>query len=289
MLTKRFMQFLVAAIIAVTVIWARLFLPAWDYYPPDQLVDTLERSWLVAAGLRELAFFVYVVVALAMMTFFFSIVQRRWALGGAMKGLLYGTSLGVIWTLGFLTGWAFLGTTLRAEFLNCLIDLIGLAAAGWAVGLVIGQDLPPAEHEVSKPWLAVVLIASGFLAAHTLGAMSFAIPFGETADLFLRPGSSLQYGILVALGVWAGLMFVMLRHALPFQSVMARSALFAFGLFGHSWMLFNLFFVIEFAGVFLTTLLTGLMGSAGVFVGIVAYEWIAGDVRPPRSQHQSDH
>jgi len=274
----------VAAIIAIVVIWARLFLPTWDYYPPNSLVDGLERSWFVAAGLRDLAFFGYVVVALGMMTVFFSIIQRRWALSAALKGLLYGTSLGVIWAFGFLTGWAFLETTLRAEILNCVIDLIGLAAAGWAVGLLVGQDLPSAAREIAKPWLAVVFIASGFVAVHTLGAMSFVVPFGETADLLLRPRSLLQYGLLVALGAWAGQMFVMLRHALPIKSVVTRSAFFAFGVFGHSWILFHLFFVIEFAGVFVTTLLTGVMGSAGVFVGILAYEWIAGGERPTLEQ-----
>ena len=91
---------------------------------------------------------------------------------------------------------------------------------------------------------------------------------------------SLQYGLLLAIGAWAGQMFVMPRHALPFKKVVARSAFFAFGVFGHSWLLFHLFYVVEFAGVFVTTLLAGVMESAGVFVGIVAYEWTAGDERP---------
>ena len=280
MLEKRYAGMFVAAIIAIVVIWARLFHPTWDYYPPDRLVNTLERSWFVTVGVRDLAFFVYIVVALGMMTLFFSILQGRWALHAGLKGLLYGISLGVIWAFGFLTGWAFLGTTLRAEILNCLIDLTGLAAAGCFVGLMVGQDLPPAPREILKPWLAVVFVALGFVVAHTLGAISFTDAFGETADLLLRPRSSLQYGLLIALGVWVGQMFVILRRTLPFKSVVMRSAFFAFGVFGHSWLWFHLFFVIEFTGVFATTLLTGLMGSVGVFVGIVAYEWTAGGEQP---------
>lgn len=280
MLQKRYAGMFVAAIIAIVVIWARLCHPTWDYYPPDRLVNALERSWFVTAGLRDVAFFVYIVVALGMMTVFFSILQRRWSLHPGLKGLLFGLSLGVIWAFGFLSGWAFLGTTLRAEILNCLVDLTGLAAAGCFVGLTVGQDLAPAPREIAKPWLAVVFVALGFVAVHILGAIFFAVPFGDTADLLLRPRSSLQYGLLVALGAWAGQMFVMLRHTLPFKSVVGRSAFFAFGVFGHSWVWFHLFFVIEFAGVFATTLLTGLMGSVGVFVGIVAYERTAGDERP---------
>ena len=273
MFEKRYAGMTAAAIIAVVVILARLFHPTWDYFPPDNLVNSLERSWIVTAGLRDWAFFGYIVVALGMMTLFFSILQRRWALHAGAKGLLFGMSLGIIWAFGFLTGWAFLGTAVRAETLNILIDVVGLSAGGYLVGLMFGQDLPSASRDFSKPWLAVVLVALGFVAAHNLGAVFLSDLFAETAELLLRPRTLLQYGLLLGLGVWAGQMFVMLRHTLPFRNATVRSAFFAFGVFGHSWTLFQLFFVIEFAGVFATTLLTGLIGSVGVFVGIVAYEW----------------
>ena len=86
--------------------------------------------------------------------------------------------------------------------------------------------------------------------------------------------------MLFGLGIWAGQMFLMLRHALPVKNAMFRSAFFAFGVFGHSWILFHLFFVIEFSDVFVTTLLTGLMGLVGVFFGVVVYECTTSDRRP---------
>ena len=277
MFEKRYAGMIVAAIIAVVVIWARLFHPTWDYFPPDNLVNSLERSWIVTAGLRDWAFFAYIVVALGMMTLFFSLLQRRWPLHAGLKGLLFGLSLGIIWAFGFLTGWAFLGTTFRAETLNILIDVVGLSTGGYFVGLMFGRDFPSAPRDISKPWLAVVLVALGFVAAHNLGTVFLSDLFAETAELLLSPRTLLQYGLLLGLGIWAGLMFVMLRHTLPLRNAMVRSAFFAFGVFGHSWILFHLFFVIEFAGVFATTSLTGLMGSVGVFVGIAAYEWTVGD------------
>ena len=109
MLEKRYVGMFVAAIIASIVVYARLFHPTWDYFPPDSLVNTLERSWIVTAGLRDWAFFTYIVVALGMLTLFFSSLQRRWPLHAGLKGLLFGLSLGIIWAFGFLTGWAFLG------------------------------------------------------------------------------------------------------------------------------------------------------------------------------------
>ena len=280
MLDKRHVGMFVAAIIAIIVVYARLYHPTWDYFPPESLVNSLERSWFVTAGVRDVAFFTYIVLALGMMTLFFSFLQRRWALHAGTKGLVFGMSLGIIWAFGFLTGWAFLGTTLRAATLNILIDLVGLSASGYLVGLMVGQDLPPAPRETPKPWLAVVLVALGFVAAHSLGTVFLSDLLAETADLLLRPGSALQYGLLLGLGVWAGQMFVMLRHALPLRSAVVCSAFFAFGVFGHSWILFHVFFVIEFSDVFATTVLTGFVGSVGIFVGIVAYEWTVGDERP---------
>ena len=280
MLEKRYVGMSVAAIIVIIVVYARLFHPTWDYFPPDNLVNSLERSWIVTAGVRDLAAFLYLVIAFGMMTLFFALVQRRWALHTGTKGLLFGMSLGIIWAFGFLTGWAFLGTTLRAETLNILIDIVGLSAGGYFVGLMFGQDLQPSPRKISKPLLGVVFIALGFVMAHSLGATFLSDLHTETADLLLRPRSLLHYGLLMGLGGWAGQMFVILRHTLPLTNTMGRSAFFAFGVFGHSWTLFHLFFVIEFSGVFTTTLLTGLMGSVGVFVGIVAYEWTAGDRRP---------
>ncbi len=279
MLEKRYAGMFVAAIIALIVVYTRLFHPTWDYYPPESLVNTLERSWIVLAGVRRAAFFTYVFVALGMMTLFFLILQRRWALPAGTKGLLFGMSLGTIWAFGFLTGWAFLGTTLRAETLNILIDVTGLSAAGYLIGLLFGQDVARVPREISKPVLAVVFVALGFVTAHSLGTAVLSNLLVETADLLIRPGSLLQYGLLLGLGAWAGQMFVMLRHALPLRNTIARSAFFAFGVFGHSWILFHLFFVIEFSGVFATTLLTGVAGSVGIFVGIVAYEWSAGKNR----------
>jgi len=67
---KRFVGVAVAAIIAIIVVYARLFHPRWDYFPPDSLVNSLERSWIVTAGVRDVAFFMYIVVALGMMPFF---------------------------------------------------------------------------------------------------------------------------------------------------------------------------------------------------------------------------
>jgi hypothetical protein len=268
--------FYTAAAIIVTLIgWGtlRFLFPSLDYFPPERLIHNLERSWFVAVGLRKLTMVVYATLALVLMALFFKSVQDRWPGRGSMKGLAFGTSLGIVWAFGFFIGWAFLGTTIRAEFLNSVVDLIGLAFFGWLIGFTIGRDVPKSEQALKKSWLAVLLVALGFVSAHTLGANLLAGSFGSTADLLFVPVTLKQYALLFGLGIWIGWMFVMLRSGLPFDKTWAKTAFFAFGVFGHCWTWFHLFLpVIEFAGVLHAGLLVGFIGAIGVFVGALAYE-----------------
>lgn len=266
-----------AAIIATIAVWAllRFLVPALDYFPPESLIRSLERGGLVTAGLRNPAMVGYVTVALVLMAVFFNVVQKRWPGRRSSKGLAFGASLGVVWSFGFLTGWAFLGTTLYAEFLNSINDLIGLTVGGWFIGLAVGRDTARSEQGMWNPWLAILLVALGFLAVHAVGARLLADPIAPTSVLLLVPTTPTQIALLFGLGVWAGGMFVVLRAGLPFNSTLTRVAFFAFGVFGHSWTWFHLFFVIEFTGVLTTVLLVGLIGALGVFAGALAYEGLA--------------
>lgn len=246
-----------------------------DYVPPEDLIRDLERSMFVTTGMRKPAMVVFTVVSISMMAVFFSFVQQHWPGRRSVKGLVFGASLGIIWSFGFFTGWAFLGTTLRAEFLNSLVDLIALAfAAGSWVWRSDAMSQGP-RMGCGSPGLAVLFVAFGFVVVHTLGARLFAAPLTSTADLLLVPTTPAQIALLAGLGLWAGVMYVMLRTGLPFNKTWARAAFFAFGVFGHCWTLFHVFFVIEFAGVLPTVLLVGLIGAAGVFVGALAYEGFA--------------
>lgn len=266
-----------SAIIVTLAGWVviRLVFPLLDYYPPESLVRDLGPSWIATAGIRHPVKVGYVTVALVLMALFFKVVQERWPGRALVKGLTFGAWFGIVWSIGFLTGWAFLGTTLRAELLNGVVDLIPLAVAGWLIGIAIGRDVPRSEHRTTKPWLATLFVAFGLVAVHTLVATLLADLVGPASSLLLVPASPLQIALLGGLGVWVGGMYVVLRAALPFESTWARAAFFAFGVFGYCWTWFHLFFVIEIAGVLPAVLLVGLTGAVGVFAGALAYEWLA--------------
>jgi len=275
-----------AAIIMTMVGWGliRLIFPALDYYPPESITRVLEPSWVTTAGVRKAAMFVYGLLALVLMAVFFKPVQERWPGRGAVKGLVFGTALGVIWSFGFLGGWAFLGTTLRAELLNSVVDALPLGVAGWLIGWAIGRDVPKSEHKMSKPWLAVFLVAIGFVVLHALGATFFADLVGPASPLLFVPTTPRQFALLVGLGIWVGGMYLVLHAGLPFESTWARAAFFAFGVFGHSWTWFHLFIpIMDVAGALSVGLLVGLIGAVGVFVGALGYEWLARAAQPSQT------
>jgi hypothetical protein len=266
------------AIVGTIVGWGliRLLFASLDYYPPESLISNLERSWFVTAGVRKLAMACYATVALIVMAILFGVVQQRWPGRGSFKGFAFGASFGVVWFFGFLGGWAFLGTTLRAELLNGVVDLVPLAVSGWLIGLAVGRDVPRSGQRVPRPWLAIFLVAFGFVAVHAAGATFFAEIGGPASSLLFVPTNLIQFTLLAGLGLWAGGMYIVLYQVLAGESTWARTAFFAFGIFGFSWTWFHLFLVIiDLAGLLHMGLLVGLMGAVGVFAGAIAYEWLA--------------
>ncbi|MCP5073874.1 MAG: hypothetical protein GY947_11345 [Rhodobacteraceae bacterium] len=271
---QRFRKFWLTAgaLIATLAFWGliRLIFPALDYYPPEQLVARFERSWFVTAGIRKATMVAYAACAVLFMTVFFSVVQQRWPGRGVMKGFIFATFLSVIWAIAFLMGWGFLGMSLQAALLNGVIDWIGLAAAGLAIGAVMGTNTKGNATAIS--WPAVFLVSLVFLLVYAIGAAVSASAFPASIDLLRLPSRPIHFLLLFGLGVWSGLMFAVLRTGLPFANRWARAAFFAFGVFGHSWAWFHLFFVIEFASVLPLVLTTGLIGAVSAFAGVMGYE-----------------
>jgi hypothetical protein len=261
-----------AALIGTLMFWGliRLVFPALDYYPPEQLVARSERSWFVNAGIRKATMFTYAACTLVFMTVFFAVVQDRWPGRAVMKGFFFASFLSVIWAIAFLMGWGFLGMSLQAALLNGIIDWVGLAAAGAAIGAVLGTNTKGTAPAIS--WLPIFLVGAVFLLVYSIVAALFAGIFPASTDLLRLPGRPIHFLLLFALGVWSGLMFVILRRGLPFANRWARAAFFAFGVFGHSWAWFHCFFIIEFAGVLSLVLTAGLIGAISVFAGVMICE-----------------
>ena len=91
-------------IIGTLVAWGLIHLNSLvpDYYPPDNLINNLDRGWFDTAGLRKLAMARYATVALIVIAILFGVVQQRWLGRDSFKGFVFGSSFGVVLFFGFL-------------------------------------------------------------------------------------------------------------------------------------------------------------------------------------------
>ncbi|MDJ0749576.1 MAG: hypothetical protein QNJ11_08825 [Woeseiaceae bacterium] len=264
-----------AAVFAVIIVWVGLRLvPALGYFPPELFEQTFAPSVFIELGIREPVFVAYLSIASILVFVFFAAFQRR--LGGkrGTKGIVYGSMLGVLWSLAFLSATEFFETSLSAEVINSVVDLVPLAFAGWLAGLTLGSDNPPDTEPASSNLLAIPVIGIGFLAFHSVTVLLFDDPSVALARMMFTPSSVVGFLWLAAIGAWIGAMYVVLRGCLTFDSALANAGYFAVVVVGHSWLWFNMFFNILYADVLLAMLAMCALDIVGVFVGVAVYEQI---------------
>ncbi len=264
-----------AAVFAVVVVWVGLrLIPALGYFPPELFEQTFTPSIFVQLGIKELAFVAYLSIASILLFVFFAAFQGR--LGGkrGRNGLIYGSMLGVLWSLAFLSSTEFFETSLTAEVINAVVDLIPLALAGWLAGLTLGTDRPPGSEPISSHLMAIPIIGLGFVAFHSVTILLFDDPSAALARMMFTPRGVVGFLWLTAFGVCIGAMYAVFHGCLTFKSVWANAAFFAVVVVGHSWIWFNTFFNLLYADVLLAMVSMCALDLAGVFVGVAVYEHI---------------
>ena len=264
-----------AAVLAVLVFWVgmRLF-PALGYYPPDLFEQTFAPSVFVQHGIKDIVFVLYLCLAVVLLFVSFAIVQRR--LGGkrGTNGLMYGSMLGVLWSLAFLSATEFFDTSLQAEVINAVVDLAPLALGGWLAALTLGTDKPPGAKPASSNLAAIPVIGFAFMAFHSVTVFLFDDPTTAMARMMFIPSGAVGYLWLVVIGGWIGAMYVVFHGSLTFNSVWANAGFFAAVVVGHSWFWFNMFFNILYADVLLAMVSMCALDIVGVFVGVAVHEHI---------------
>lgn len=166
----------------------------------------------------------------------------------------------------------FFETTLEAELINGIVDLIPLALAGWLAALIWASDTAGDIVPVPSHLLAIPVVGVVYVVVHSATLLFVDDPAGVTGRLMITPHNVSTYLFNAAVGGWAGAIYAVLRSSMPFTSVWARSGFFAAVVFGHSWLWFNMFFNILYADVLLTLLSMSLLDILGVFIGVIIYE-----------------
>ncbi len=266
-----------AAVLAALAVWLGFRLvPALGYFPPELFEQTFEPSIFIQIGIKDIVFVVYLCLAVVLLFVFFTVFQGH--LGGrrGTKGLVYGSMLGVLWSLAFLSSTEFFETSLTAEIINAVVDLIPLALAGWLAGLTLGTDKPVDTKPTSSHLLAIPVIGLGFVMFHSVTVFLFDDPSAALARMMFTPSGVVGYLWLASFGAWIGAMYVVFHGCLTFRSVWANAGFFAVVVVGHSWFWFNMFFNILYADVLLAMVSMCVLDILGVFVGVAVYEQIRG-------------
>ena len=271
---KRKVALSVPAILAVLCVWLgmRVMSPALAYYPPDILEQALPPSVFVRNDIETIVFISYLTVALVLLFLAFATIQHRLIGRRGIKGLVFGTVLGVLWALAFLSALEFFGTTLKAELINGVVDIIPLALGGWFAGLILGTDTEGDGAPASSHLMAIPVIGIVFVVIHSATLLLVDDPAGIPARLMFTPHTAAGYLAVAALGGWVGVMYVVLRSGMPSSSIWAQSGVFAVVVFGHSWLWFNSFFNILYSEVLVHLLTMSLIDILAVFVGVFLYE-----------------
>ena len=116
------------AILAVLTIWLgmRVMSPALAYYPPEIFVQALPPSTFIENEIFLPVFITYLTIALVLQFLAFAAIQGRLKGSPGAKGLIFGTVMGVLWAIAFMSSTEFFGTTVRAEIINGVVDIIPL-------------------------------------------------------------------------------------------------------------------------------------------------------------------
>jgi len=165
----------------------------------------------------------------------FLLLEARMGSSSLVRGLLFGAAVGGLYFVGMFESVLLLGTAPVNEALMGVADLASFLIAGLILGRTGYHQTRSAPRLRALPGVvAVATIAGCYLAGRLLGAALLGIRSAWVA----QPLGTLCWTL--SLGVWVGVMYLLLEPALPHRPL-TRASSFALGVFGTTWLINHLF------------------------------------------------
>ena len=165
----------------------------------------------------------------------FLLLEARMGSSSLVRGLLFGAAVGGLYFVGMFESLLLLGTAPVNEALMGVADLASFLIAGLILGRTGYHQTRSAPRLRALPGVvAVATIAGCYLAGRLLGAALLGIRSAWVA----QPLGTLCWTL--SLGVWVGVMYLLLEPALPHRPL-TRASSFALGVFGTTWLINHLF------------------------------------------------
>lgn len=208
---------------------------------PESGPSPFPPSSFVQSGLMPIAFVIYGIIMLGALALVFVLIQGRLPGTKLMKGLTFSLAFGVLWFVYLLEPLPHGTWQLPAALYYPVVDGVTLASLGLLLGMFVATDSKERiAVRLSPVTLGILAVPVAFLAGRLVSYNVFHI----YSSYAVRPFDTMLWAF--AIGLWAGIMYLMLRQGIKAKAPMAKAVFFGVIVFGINIFLNDLFMPIPF-------------------------------------------
>lgn len=227
----------VILIIIVITIFRTMIQP----FIPESGPSPFSPSPFVRSGLLPVAFLAYGFIMLGALALVFVLIQGRLPGTKLMKGLMFSLAFGALWFVYLLEPLPHSTWQLPQALYYPIVDGVTLASLGLLLGLFVATDSKErSAMRISPGTLAILAVPAVFIIGRLVSYTTFHI----YSSYATRPLDTLLW--CSAMGLWAGIMYLMLSPGIGTKSPLAKAAFFGVAVFGINIFLNDLFMPIPF-------------------------------------------
>jgi hypothetical protein len=208
---------------------------------PESGPSPFPPSYFVQSGLMPIAFLAYGFIMLGALALVFVMIQGRLPGTKLVKGLMFSLAFGALWFVYLLEPLPHGTWQLPQALYYPVVDGVTLASLGLLLGLFVATGSKERSAvSISPVSLAILAVPVVFLIGRFVSYTMFHI----YSSYATRSLDTLLW--CLAMGLWAGIMYLMLRPGIGSKSSLAKSAFFGVIVFGINIFLNDLFMPIPF-------------------------------------------
>ncbi len=230
----------------------------------------LQPSALSTSPLMGPILLTYLLATFGVLALTFVAIQAKLPCGKWRKGLWYGLVFGGMWYIGMLETVALWGNPLAQELFMGFADGLPIFTLSLLLGGCVATDSVYSPDEVRITPGAIPVVGGVYLIGRYAG---YALLSVDSAYL-TRPLTTALWTL--AIGIWMGLGYWLLRAGVPARTPFGRALFFGGVVYGLNWAFFILFMPLLFEMNWGDVLLRAFSDALWITLGAFVVErWIA--------------
>lgn len=237
---------------------------------PQSLIDTYGESIFVSNGVKLPAIIVLCSLITAFLLINFNLIKDGIHNNSLFKGLIYGSSFGILWFLGFTELIVIFDSGSFSHIESSIRDFTSLTVFGLASGMLLCKSDITIINRNPRSLMVVPFVAIMFAFFH--GAQYYF----TLEPINLRINSSSDVLWLLTTGAWIGFMYYLFSPGIKFKNKYLGIVFFSFSVFGTNWLLYTSFYNIFLNIPLWDVVLRCFTSSTGVLIGLTAFQYLLG-------------